>query len=74
MVVLGGEEVFRQDVELYQKHFEPDSIFINGLGPSESTVTLQYLINGHTAIGRTAVPVGYPVDETEILLLNDAKQ
>jgi non-ribosomal peptide synthetase component F len=72
LVVLGGEEVFRQDVELYKKHFEPDSIFINGLGPSESTVTLQYLINGHTEISRTAVPVGYPVEETEILLLNDA--
>jgi thioesterase domain-containing protein/acyl carrier protein len=72
LVVLGGEEVFRQDVELYQKHFEPDCIFINGLGPSESTVTLQYLINGHTEISRTAVPVGYPVEETEILLRNDA--
>jgi amino acid adenylation domain-containing protein len=72
LVVLGGEEVFRQDVELYQKHFEPDCIFINGLGPSESTVTLQYFINGHTEISRTAVPVGYPVEETEILLLNGA--
>ncbi|MDC3237176.1 amino acid adenylation domain-containing protein [bacterium] len=71
LVVLGGEEVFRRDVELYKRHFEPDCIFINGLGPSESTVTLQYLINGHTTISRTAVPVGYPVDETEILLLTD---
>jgi acyl carrier protein len=42
------------------------------LGPSESTVTLQYLINGHTEISRTTVPVGYPAEETEILLLNDA--
>jgi amino acid adenylation domain-containing protein len=71
LVVLGGEEVFRRDVELYQKHFEPDCIFINGLGPSESTVALQYLLNGQTAISRTTVPVGYPVDETEILLLTD---
>ena len=71
LVVLGGEEVFRRDVELYQQHFEPDCLFINGLGPSESTVTLQYLINGDSAIRRTAVPVGYPVDETEILLLTE---
>jgi amino acid adenylation domain-containing protein len=71
LVVLGGEEVFRRDVELYKKHFEPNSIFINGLGPSESTVTLQYFMNGHTELSRTAVPVGYPVEETEILLLND---
>jgi amino acid adenylation domain-containing protein len=72
LVVLGGEEVFRRDVELYKKYFEPDSIFINGLGPSESTVTLQYFVNGNTEISRTAVPVGYPVEKTEILLLNEA--
>jgi amino acid adenylation domain-containing protein len=71
LVVLGGEEVFHRDTELYQRHFGPDCLLINGLGPSESTVTLQYFINGESEIGRTAVPVGYPVDETEIVLLSD---
>jgi amino acid adenylation domain-containing protein len=72
LVVLGGEEVVRRDVKLYQNHFSPDCIFVNGLGPTESTVTLQYFINKQTKNIGSLVPVGYPVEETDILLLNQA--
>ena len=72
LVVLGGEEVFKKDVELYKKHFPPACLFVNGLGPTESTVSLQYFISQDTEIARTSVPVGYPVEDTEILLLNEA--
>jgi amino acid adenylation domain-containing protein len=70
-IVLGGEAVFKKDVETYKKHFSDDCIFINGLGPTESTVTLQYFIDKNTEIKREAVPVGYAVEETEILLLDE---
>jgi len=72
LVVLGGEEVVRRDVELYREHFADDCLFVNGLGPTESTVTLQYFLNKQTEISRNTIPVGYPVEETEILLLNEA--
>ncbi|QLE40077.1 amino acid adenylation domain-containing protein [Nostoc sp. C052] len=72
LVVLGGEEVIKTDVDLYKKHFSDECIFVNGLGPTESTVTLQYFINQQTEITRNTVPVGYPIEETEILLLNEA--
>jgi amino acid adenylation domain-containing protein len=71
-VVLGGEPVYKDDVDKYRKHFTTNCIFINGLGPTESTVSLQYFINHQTEITHQAVPVGYPVEETEILLLNEA--
>ncbi|MBH8560937.1 amino acid adenylation domain-containing protein [Nostoc sp. CENA67] len=74
LVVLGGEEVVKTDVDLYKQYFSDECIFINGLGPTESTVTLQYFINQQTEITRNTVPVGYPVEETEILLLNEAGQ
>ena len=70
LVVLGGEEVHPRDVELYRRHFPADCLLVNGLGPTESTVALQYFLDHRTeAEGRT-VPVGYPVDDTEILLLD----
>jgi acyl-coenzyme A synthetase/AMP-(fatty) acid ligase len=69
-VVLGGEEVHRDDIDLFKRNFSSRSIFVNGLGPSESTVTLQYFINHETEISGDIVPVGYPVEDTEILLLN----
>jgi len=72
LIVLGGEEASKTDVDLYKQHFADDCIFINGLGPTESTVSLQYFINKHTSNPQATVPVGYPVADTEILLLNEA--
>jgi len=72
LVVLGGEEVTRHDVELFKQNFSDDCLLVNGLGPTESTVSLQYFINKHTAISGQRVPIGYPVDDTEVFLLNRA--
>jgi amino acid adenylation domain-containing protein len=71
MVVLGGEEAVKADVELYKRQFSPGCLFINGLGPTESTLAAQYFIAKDTELTRPSVPLGYPVPETEILLLDD---
>jgi non-ribosomal peptide synthetase component F/thioesterase domain-containing protein/acyl carrier protein len=72
LVVLGGEEVTPSDVELYRKNFAADCLLVNGLGPTESTVSLQYFIDKQTAISGARVPVGYPVDDTEVFLISRA--
>src|SRR5205085_11283975 len=53
-------------------HFAAHAILVNGLGPTESTLALQFFIDPDTRIHRNAVPVGYPVDATEVWLLNEA--
>jgi amino acid adenylation domain-containing protein len=70
-IVLGGEAVYKKDIDNYKIFFPDQCLFINGLGPTESTVTLQYFINKNTEITREAVPVGFPVDETQVYLLNE---
>jgi amino acid adenylation domain-containing protein len=72
LIVLGGEKVNRADVELYQKHFSDDCIFVNGFGPTEATVVLQNFINKQSRISGDSIPVGFPVEDTEVLLLNKA--
>jgi surfactin family lipopeptide synthetase A len=72
LVVLGGEVMLKSDVELYKKYFSDKAFLINGLGPSESTVTLQYFIDKKITISSATVPVGYPVAETEVFILNKA--
>ncbi|HEV7799008.1 MAG TPA: amino acid adenylation domain-containing protein, partial [Pyrinomonadaceae bacterium] len=74
LVVLGGEKVNRADVESYRQHFENDCLFVNGLGPTEATVSLQNFIDKQTTISGDSVPVGFPVANTEVLLLNKAGQ
>jgi len=70
-IVLGGEAVFKKDIDNYKKYFSDNCIFINGLGPTESTVTLQYFIDKNTEITREAVPVGFPVEKTKAYLLTE---
>ncbi len=70
-IVLGGEEVTRRDVGLYRKHFSSGAILVNGLGPTESTLAVQYFIDGEREIPGERVPVGFPVEDTEIWLLDD---
>jgi amino acid adenylation domain-containing protein len=70
LIVLGGEKVNRTDVELYQQHFSDDCLFINGLGPTEATVSLQNFIDKKTKASGESVPVGFAVEDTEVLLLD----
>ena len=73
LVVLGGEEVQKRDFELYRQHFSPPCLFVNGLGLTESTVTLQYFANQQTEITHDTVPVGHAAaDNTEVSLFNEA--
>jgi amino acid adenylation domain-containing protein len=74
LVVLGGEQVNRADVDLYKRYFSDECLLVNGLGPTEATVSLQYFIDKQTHISGQGVPVGYPVEDTEILLLDEAGQ
>ncbi|MDQ1355211.1 MAG: Amino acid adenylation protein [Acidobacteriota bacterium] len=74
MIVLGGEAVYKKDVDQYKKYFPGHCLFVNGLGPTESTLALQYFIDKQTEITREAVPVGYPVEETEVSLITEHNQ
>ena len=42
LVVLGGEEVIKKDIELYRQNFSKECLLINGFGPTESTISLRY--------------------------------
>jgi amino acid adenylation domain-containing protein len=74
LIALGGEEVVKHDIQLLKQHFAPSCILVNGFGPTECTIALQNFIDGHTEIARNSVPMGYPVDEVEVFLVNEAGQ
>ncbi|WP_212003980.1 non-ribosomal peptide synthetase [Chitinophaga sp. HK235] len=71
LVVLGGEAVFKHDVDLFKKHFPEEAIFINGYGPTESTVTIQKFIDKTTRITHRNIPVGVPCEDTTVYILNE---
>jgi amino acid adenylation domain-containing protein len=68
MIQLGGDRIDPQDIALFKKHF-PHCILRVGLGASECKIMAQYMIDNETELPGNRVPVGYAVQDTEILLL-----
>ena len=74
LIKLGGEPAYKSDVDLFRRHFSEQCILHVGLGATEMNIIRQYFIDGKTELQGTAVPVGYAVDSTEVLLLDEQMQ
>ena len=72
VVRLGGEPVYKRELDLFKKYFSQDCILVNRLGSSETGSLRLYFIDKDTQISGNLVPVGYPVLDNEILFLDDA--
>jgi len=72
LVILTGEPVLMRDVELYKKYFSPNCILGTGLGTSETGTVRVCSIDKDTDINNSTAPLGYAVDDIEIMLLDDA--
>ena len=69
---LEGEQVLSRDLELYKRHFSDDCEFVNRLGSTETGTIRWYVADKNTQVDGHAVPVGYPVEGKEVLLLDEA--
>ena len=71
LVIFGGERVLASDIELARKVFSRDVHFFTGLGSTETGTVRHFLINPDTRIDSKAVPIGYPVEDVEVVLTDD---
>ncbi|MGB8953585.1 MAG: AMP-binding protein [Candidatus Aminicenantales bacterium] len=71
LIHLGGEMVSRRDVDLYKKFFPSTCYLLNNLGSTEVSMYRQFLMNKETTIEGHVVPVGYAVEDKEVLLLDE---
>jgi len=68
---VGTERVSPRDVQLYRAHFPPGCILVTGLASNETGRTCRYFVDKFSRLPDGGVPVGYPVDGVEVLLLDD---
>jgi acyl carrier protein len=68
----GGRTRLPECVERFQRHLPPGCVLVNGLGITEAGSVRHYFIDHETQILENRVPIGYPVENFEILLLDDA--
>lgn len=71
LIKMMGEPVYKRHVQMCRKHFTRDCIFVNRLGSTETGSIRWHFIDKETRIDGNNVPVGYPVEDNEVLLLDD---
>jgi amino acid adenylation domain-containing protein len=71
LIQLGSETIYKKDAELYKQHFSDDCILVANLGSTEISPSRQYFIDKKTEIIGSTVPIGYAVEDTEVLLIDE---
>jgi amino acid adenylation domain-containing protein len=71
LIRLGSEPVTRKDVEAYRKHFSSDCILVNALSSTEARTFLQYFVGKDIPVHGDMLPVGHPVDDVEISIVDE---
>jgi amino acid adenylation domain-containing protein len=71
VIRIGSEEVTWKDVALFRARFSRGCVLVNGYGATETGTVRTYVIDHETPVTVGAVPIGYPVEGMELLLLDD---
>ncbi|MTJ12825.1 AMP-binding protein [Anabaena sp. UHCC 0187] len=72
LVKLGGEATLIRDVENYKKVFASDCILYASLGATEAGTFRNFIVDKNTNIENSTVPIGYAVEDMEVVLLDEA--
>ncbi len=71
LIRLGGETVYKSDLELFKNRFPDGCLLHVGFGTTESNVARECFFDRHAECLDEIVPVGYPVEDMEVLLLDE---
>ena len=76
LISVGGEALHHEAFKLWRKHFGATIRLINGYGPTETTVCASFcdLTNLNPGDSSTDVPIGRPVDNMDVYVLDEYRQ
>jgi amino acid adenylation domain-containing protein len=72
LVSFGGEVIHRSDVDLYRQLFPRQCLIGIWMSCTETGNIAQFLIDDARALRSDVLPIGYPADDVEIMVLNDS--
>jgi len=70
LIRVGSGQIFGRDVELLQRYF-PNALLLHILSCTEINTYRVNFLDKYSKIPDGAVPVGYSVDDTDVLILDD---
>lgn len=71
MVYLGGQTIYRQDAEMFQRAFSPGTILVCRYSMSETSGLAHYLVDHDTILESDTLPAGYALPGRELLILDE---
>ncbi|MGW7531354.1 amino acid adenylation domain-containing protein [Amycolatopsis sp. NPDC054798] len=71
-VLLGGEQVRRDDVERARRVGAPECVFVNGYGATEISFVTQHHLGPDASVDGEVIPVGSQLPGVEVRLLDPA--
>ena len=74
LIRLEGDQAQGRHARLFQRHFRPGCRLVNGLGTTETGLVRQFFLAPDEPFEGALLPVGGPVQDMRVCLLNDAGQ
>ena len=68
---MGGEPIFRPDVQEFNQHFLPHAVLVHPFGPTECMAVCWNVIPHGEQIAGHKVPIGYPLQDIRVQLLDE---
>ncbi len=72
LVILGGEAMYRKDVEFYKEKLPDTCLLATGLGSTEAGTIRILFLDKQTEVSMAQVPPGYAVDDVSVVLWDEA--
>jgi len=69
LIVLGGDALFKKDVELFRRFFSRDCLLVNRLASTETFTVTRLVIDREMELNDRIVPVGYPDADKDVIIL-----
>ena len=73
-ILLAGELVKGKDLEIFYEVFDSRIQLVNLYGPTETTLAKVYYFINKDDVNRVNIPIGKPIKDTEILILDKEKK
>jgi amino acid adenylation domain-containing protein len=74
LIILGGDLVYRQDVQAARQVFSPNAVLILRLAGSETMLMCENRVDSAAVLPTDPIPVGLPVPDKELTLLDENRR
>jgi amino acid adenylation domain-containing protein len=71
VIFLGGDAALKKDADLYKAYCSEDCFLVNSYGTTETGSICYYIIEKKTNVTDAILPVGYPLQDKDILILDE---